>query len=103
MTAYLRSLANPIRDLWDVAAHHKSVRLTCRTCRHERVLHGAALWTLFEKKGWLDWLRDVPIKLRCAQCGAKRPELTVTEDDPTGEALPLPSHSEWKRAASRRR
>lgn len=98
-----RYQANPIRDLWDAAAHHSSIKLTCRGCRHQRVFHGAALWYLFEKKGWPDWLRDVPKKLRCAHCGTRRPTLDLTEEDPTGEALPLPSKTEWKRAASRRR
>ena len=62
-----------------------------------------ALWYLFEKKGWPDWLRDVRRRCRCTGCGAREPALDLVHEEPTGERLKMPSEQEWKRMRARRR
>ena len=35
---------HPLRDLFDAAVRHKTVRLTCVRCRHANSFSAAALW-----------------------------------------------------------
>jgi hypothetical protein len=98
-----REKLNPVRDLFDAAAQHYAIKLTCRRCRHQRIFDPHALWYLFEKKGWPDYLRDVRRRCRCAECGAREPTLDLVHEAPTGEPLKMPSEQEWKRMRTRRR
>lgn len=101
--------AIPLRELWDAATHHYSIRLTCRRCGHSRVLHAAALWWLFHRKGWAARFRDVRRRMFCAMCWARRherlhgPDLDLVRDEPTDTSIPLPSELDWKRELRRRR
>ncbi|MCJ8157408.1 hypothetical protein [Sphingomonas sp. LaA6.9] len=97
---------NPMKDLFDAAARHKTLRFTCR-CGHSAIFDGHALWWRFEKKGWNDALRLVPFHMRCGKCRAlgrpkipPRLELTDLDNDTD---LPMPSEEDWKRALRRRR
>ena len=98
-----RDSANPLRELFDAAARGYNLKLSCRGCGRAEVLNRFAAWWLFRKRGWRDWLRDVPARFRCAGCGRKAPELDLVLDDPTTAALPMPPESEWKRELRRRR
>lgn len=99
----------PLRDLFDAAVRQRSVRLTCKRCSHETVYASAALWWLFEKKGWQDRLRDVPRRFYCRLCQmrygqrVRMPKLELVSDPPTATDLPLPSELDWKRELRRRR
>ena len=98
-----RDKHNPVRDLFDAAAQHYAIRLTCRRCRHQRIFDPHALWFLFETKGWDYDLRDVRRRCRCTDCGAREPALDLVNEDPTGDLLKMPSEQEWKRMRARRR
>lgn len=98
-----RQSANPIRDLFDAAAHGYNLRLACRGCRRSQVLNRFAIWWLFQRRGWRDRMADVPAHFRCGGCGRKRPSLDLVHEQPTAHALPVPSEREWKQELRRRR
>ena len=99
----------PAQDLWDAAAQHSNVRVTCRRCAASKIFHAAALWWLFQCNGWSGRLGDVRRRFYCAVCWARhrqrvyRPELEPVDDAATDTSLPLPSELDWKREARRRR
>jgi hypothetical protein len=101
--------AYPLQDLFDAAVRARSVRLTCRECRHSAVLSSHALWWLFHKKGWRDTLADVRRRCICLLCLHRRrlkvrePELELVDEAPTETGLPMPSEMDWKRELHRRR
>ena len=64
--------AFPLRDLFDVAARGRAVRLTCAKCRHGAVLSSHALWWLFHRKGWVDTFREVRRRCLCLMCLHRR-------------------------------
>jgi hypothetical protein len=99
----------PLRDLFDVAARGRNIRLTCPKCGHGTVLSSRALWWLFHRKGWVDNLRDVRRRCLCILCLHRRkmkvrsPELELVDEAPTDTSLPVPSELDWKREVRRRR
>ena len=99
----VRWQVNPVRELFDAALQHYAIRATCRRCPNIGVFHAAGLWYRFERKGWNDRLREVPRRLRCAQCGNRGPKLELVTHEAITVPLPLPDDREWKRATSRRR
>jgi ribosomal protein L37AE/L43A len=98
-----RYSANPIRDVFDAAAHGYNLKLTCRGCRRAEVLHSAAVWHLFQRKRWRDLMSDLSGHFRCGGCGRKDPKVDLSHDLPTSTELPMPWESEWKRELRRRR
>jgi hypothetical protein len=98
-----RISANPLRELFDAAARGYNLKLTCRSCGRVEVLNRFAVWGLFQRKGWREWLRDVSARFRCGRCGRKSPVLDLVYDEPTSTELPMPSESDWKRELRRRR
>lgn len=98
-----RQSANPVRELFDAGAQHYSIKLACRGCRRERILHAAAVWWHFKRKGLSPMLRDVPGKFRCSNCGRRGPRMDLVQDEHNDNSLPLPSEAEWKREVRRRR
>ena len=101
--------AYPLRDLFDVAARGRNVRLTCGACGHAAVLSGMALWWLFQRRGWLDDFKDVRRRSVCQAClrrhrrQVRNPALAFVEAPPTATELPLPSSADWRREMRRRR
>jgi hypothetical protein len=98
-----RQSANPIRDLFDAAAHGYNVKLSCGGCRRVEVLNRFAIWWLFRKRGWRDRLADVPARFRCGGCSRKAPRLDLVHEEPTASAFPVPEEREWKHELRRRR
>ena len=98
-----RDSANPIRELFDAAAQGYTLKLVCRGCGRSKVIHAAAAWRHFDRKGWSPWLRDVAARFRCRVCDHRSPALELSHDEPTDTSLPLPDHYAWKRELSRRR
>jgi len=101
-----RQLANPIRDLFDAAVRHNTIKVSCK-CGNVGIFDPHALWYLFERKGWRDHLPEVRKRMRCLQCFyAKRPRslatLDLCRDNPTRQ-LRMPDIHEWKRQLRRRR
>lgn len=100
---------HPLRDLFDAAARQRTVKLTCRRCRHSTSFHAAALWWLFERKGWPDSFADVRQRCMCRNCWqrfgrkVRRPHFELTQEEPRDTSLPLPSDLDWKRELRRRR
>jgi hypothetical protein len=105
---YPEGSAYPLRNLWDAAVRHYSIKLTCR-CGHVRILHGVGLWWLFERQGWSDSFYEVRRRALCTSClrersrMARNPALDLVHEEITGEPLPLPSDREWKKALARHR
>ena len=99
----LRTSANPLRQLFDACVQGYNLRLACRGCGRSRVFSRHAVWWRFRRKGWSEWLRDVPKRFRCSACGRRGAQMTLVRDEPTDRSLPMPSESEWKRELGRRR
>jgi hypothetical protein len=101
--------AYPLRNLWDAAVRKYSIKLTCRSCGHIRILHSVALWWLFERKGWSGGFNEVRRRAVCVPCRTRagrrvrNPTLELVHEEITGEPLPLPSQSDWKKALARHR
>jgi len=98
-----RHSANPIRDVFDAAAHGYNLRLTCRGCKRVVVLHSAGVWNLFQRKRWRDLMSDLAKHFRCRGCSRKGPDIALVHEEPTSTELPMPWESEWKRELRRRR
>lgn len=100
---------NPLRDLFDAAARHRAIKLTCRRCGHVRIFDPHALWWLFKRKGWNDRLSEIQARCWCYPCWRKtgdrvrRPRLELVTDAPTGAPLPMPEERHWKQEMRRRR
>ena len=90
-----------------VALHRRHLRMTCPRCRQSRILHGVAVWWLFERKSWDDAMGKVAVHFYCAACQKRgnrvRPRVEITADDPNASTLPLPDDRTWKRLQSRYR
>ena len=101
-----RELVNPIRDLFDAAAQHHTIKVSCR-CGNVGIFDPHALWYLFERRGWRDHLPEVRKRMRCLQCYyAKRKRTLATlelSDEHHTRQLPMPDIIEWKRQLRRRR
>ena len=52
-----RELVNPIRDLFDAAVRHETIKVSCQ-CGNVGIFDPHALWYLFERRGWNDRLAD---------------------------------------------
>ena len=99
----VRTSANPLRDLFDATAKHYAVKVTCRSCRRQRIFPAAALWWHFKRNAIPDRLRDVPKKFRCRTCGSRGPSVDLVHEQPNENSLPMPSEMEWKHELRRRR
>lgn len=101
--------AYPLNTLFDAAVRGYSIKLTCRRCRHVRVMHAHALWWMFHKRGWPERFRDLQRRCHCTRCRERHnrivrmPALDLVHEEVTGDPLPLPPLSEWKRELGRRR
>jgi len=100
---------HPLRDLFDAAVRHKTVRLTCRRCRYQNSYAAAALWWLFHRNGWADRFEAVAKRFYCSLCRQRlhikvhRPRLELTDEAPADRSLAMPSELDWKRELRRRR
>ena len=99
----LRTSANPLRQLFDACVQGYNLRLACLGCRRHVVLSRHAVWWHFRRKGWSEWLRDVPKRFRGRLCDRRGPSMDLVREEPTDASLPMPSETEWKRELSRRR
>ena len=101
--------AYPLRDLFDAAVRHRSIRLSCRRCGHARVFDGHALWWHFHRREWPDRFGDVRRRSVCSSClerlgrKVRNPRLELVDEEPTGDPLPMPTEADWKRELRRRR
>src|SRR5688572_29425277 len=93
----VRTSVNPIRELFDAAAHGYAIRLVCRGCRRGRIFHAAAIWWHFRRKGLSELLRDVPGRFRCRECDRRDPVMDLVREEPNDVSLRLPANHEWKR------
>lgn len=88
------------QTLFEAAAWHFSIVAACKKCRARGVFHAAALWWMFERKGWDPTFGAVARRFRCRACGG-RATLSASRDAVPSVILPLPDEREWKRAVSR--
>ena len=101
--------AYPLYTLFDAAVRGYSIKLTCWSCGHVRILHAHALWWKFHKRGWPERFKDLQSRCVCVACRDGRrtiirnPTLDLVHEEITGEPLPLPPQSEWRRELGRRR
>ncbi|WP_380879529.1 hypothetical protein ACFB49_22790 [Sphingomonas sp. DBB INV C78] len=105
----LTHLSRKLTCVQHAALYHYNVRVACRSCPHVRIFEGHQLWWLFHRRRWDDRLEHLPRRFWCSACWMAsrrkvRPNtVTLTKDDPTGDALPWPDDREWKRVVSRYR
>lgn len=96
-----------LRTLEQCALHKRTLRLSCPSCGHERIMDAVCLWWMFSRRRWDDDLRAVANRLSCSGCKGRgtrvRPRMTIGRDPPTGEPLPYPDQATWKRLVSRHR
>ena len=98
----------PLVDLFDAAVRYSAVRFTCPRCGHAEVFRAAALWWLFERKGWRDRFPDVRRRFHCRLCRRRdgdkvHADIALVNEEPTDDSLPMPSELDWKRERRRRR
>jgi hypothetical protein len=111
MEAYLDHTNRRIDSLVMCALHRRTLRLSCRSCPHVRLLDAVPVWFLFERKGWSGFIQEVPARFYCAAClrdaarKVTRPRLVITNDaaPPPTREWPYPDERVWKRLVSRYR
>ena len=91
--------------LFEAAAWHRTVKVTCR-CQHLGLFEPHGLWWRFERRGWSDDFRDARPRFYCRMCreqhGRKaRPVAIETTNDAARIHLSLPDERVWKRAVNR--
>ncbi len=84
--------------LFEAAAFHKNIRITCTVCKNHHVVQAAALWWLFHRRGWDGNFSLAVERFYCLKCThfygtrLKRATMSITADSPT-VSLPLPDVS----------
>ena len=101
-------LNRKIVTITHAALMRKTIKLTCPTCKRERLLDAVTLWWLYLKRGWDDRLPKAIRHFYChpcwhLRCHAARPFFEIIDKTPEGEQFPYPPESEWKRLVSRYR
>lgn len=101
-----RQLIYEARDLVDAGAFNLNVLARC-PCGHWGILDSINLWGVFQRRGWIDVLPAVPMRLRCSICRAagrpkRRPTIELVRREPTVK-LPWCDLTEFKRTVRRRR
>lgn len=101
-----RQLIYEAKDLVDAGAFSRNVLARCR-CGHWAILDSIDLWGWFQKRGWLDALPAVPMRLRCSMCKAagrprSKPAIELVRKAPTVK-LPWTDITAFKREVRRRR
>ena len=91
--------------LFEAAAWHKAVKVTCR-CGHAATFSPHGLWWHFERKGWDMRLGEARRYFACSVCRiVLRKKVRPVRLEPVeggGEVeLPNPPEREWKRAQRR--
>ena len=89
-----------VTTLFEAAAYHYAIRVTCR-CKRSEVLNPHALWWHFRRHGWDERLFALREHLVCSGCGKRRATVVITTKTVTIDALPLPPLHEWRRAVNR--
>lgn len=97
-----------LRCLEHCALHRRTIKLTCPSCGHVRLLDAVALWWMFKHRGWNDALPGAYRRLYCDAClvtdGRKhRPVAEITREQPDASQPPYPNERDWKRLVSRYR
>lgn len=93
-------------SLFEAAAFHKAVKVTCRCC-HSAVFHPHGLWWWFHRRGWNEQLRDIGAKFWCRHCRDRlrgtrtRPVKVELVDEAVQVVLPLPDDRMWNREVNR--
>jgi hypothetical protein len=101
--------AYPLHTLFDAAVRGYTIKLTCQACGHVRILHAHALWWHFRQRYWPERFTDLRARCVCVPCRSGRriivrnPKLELVHEEITGEPVPLPPISAWKRELGRRR
>lgn len=106
MARYTHDGLKVATTLFEAAAFHKSVKVTCR-CGHSAIFNAHGLWWWFHRRGWNEHLREISAKLWCRHCRDRlrgtrtRPVKVELVDIAPQVTLPLPDEREWKRAVNR--
>lgn len=93
--------------IFEAAAFHYAIKVTCGACNHSSVFDPHQLWELFRKRHWAEDLRSIPQRFWCRQCGArigervKRARIELVREKADEHGLSFPDVGEWKRAVNR--
>ncbi len=101
-----RQLIYEAKDLVDAGALSWNVLARC-PCGHWAILDSIDLWGIFQRRGWIDVLPAVPMRLRCSVCASagrqkRQPMVELVRQEPTRK-LPWCDMTEFRRAVRRRR
>lgn len=93
--------------IFEAAAWHRAVLVTCSRCPHSATFNPHGLWWRFHRKGWDDHLGAARQRFWCRECARAigkrvRPaRLELVEERDGDVRLEMPDEREWKRAVGR--
>ena len=89
-------------SIFEAAAWHYAIKVTCSGCRRSAVFNPHALWWHFQRRGLDDRLNVAHRHFWCRRCGrgAAKP-LELVRESADGVQLTMPPEGEWKRAINR--
>ncbi len=94
---------------FEAARRHYTLKLTCWHCQGVSIVHPAAIWWHFHRRGIPDTFVEVKRYAKCRSCLTERkvkiggPKVELCQDEVTASYLPLPSEAAWKRELERKR
>jgi hypothetical protein len=95
-------------DLFEAAAYHYAVKVTCK-CGHSASFDPHGLWWWFHRRSWDDRLHKIAPRFWCRHCADRfrgvrqRPIKIELLNGPAQITLPLPDEQRWKREIRRHR
>ncbi|MGJ3647096.1 hypothetical protein ACLB0R_01305 [Sphingomonas sp. GlSt437] len=87
--------------IFECAAWHKQVVVTCLVCQRRAVFDPHQIWWLCRRKGWEERLAAFRLRFKCNGCGQKRAQIGTSGTETPTVVLPWPDEREWKKAVSR--
>lgn len=93
--------------IFEAAAWHYCLKVTCGGCGHSSVFDPHQLWQLFRSKHWDDDLKSAPARFWCRPCSTKagkrvkRARIELVRDQADDHGLPFPDEGTWKREVNR--
>lgn len=92
--------------IFEAAAWHYSIRVSCSRCANASIFDAAGLWWHFHSKCWDEHFAAAPQRFYCMACALGglprvRPRRLEAVKDKPVIVLPLPSDRDWKRAVRR--
>ena len=94
---------------FEAARRHYTLKLTCWRCKGVQIVHPAAVWWHFHRRGIPDTFVELARHAKCLDCRRTRrqiisgPKVELCREEVTSHLLTMPSEGEWSRELERRR